>query len=50
MVTKFRKEESAATAIEYAIVAAGIALGLIALAQKIGGSVARMLAGILTGG
>jgi pilus assembly protein Flp/PilA len=50
MFTKFFKDESGATAIEYAMVAGGIALGLVALIPKIGSSVKSMLAGVLTGG
>jgi pilus assembly protein Flp/PilA len=50
MFTKFVKDEPGATAIEYAMVAGGIALGLVALIPKIGASVKSMLAGVLTGG
>jgi pilus assembly protein Flp/PilA len=39
MFAKFFKDESGATAIEYAMVAGGIALGLVALIPKIGSSV-----------
>lgn len=50
MFAKFLRDESGATAIEYAIVAGGIALGLVAVIQKIGGSVKSMIAGVLAGG
>ena len=50
MFAKFLRDESGTTAIEYAIVAGGIALGLVALIPKVGVSVKSMIAGVLTGG
>ena len=45
-LSKFRRDESAATAIEYALIAAAIALAIIAIINGIGLHLADMLASL----
>ena len=42
-VTRFVKDESGATAIEYGLIAALIAVGIIGAATKLGGSINKVL-------
>ncbi len=46
IVAKFAKDESGATAIEYGLIAALIAVGIILAATALGGSLANLFNGI----
>jgi len=47
-IARFVKDESGATAIEYGLIAAGIAVAIITAVQALGGSLATMFSGIAT--
>ena len=49
MISGIRKDEDGATAIEYGLIAAGIAVAIIALVQALGGGVAGAFAAIVAG-
>jgi pilus assembly protein Flp/PilA len=48
LLTKFRDDESGATAIEYAIIAVGISIVIVASANAIGTSVSTRFASVST--
>jgi pilus assembly protein Flp/PilA len=48
LVLKFLKEESAATAIEYGLIAAGIAIAIITAVNGVGTSLNTMFASVST--
>ncbi len=48
LIARFVKDESGATAIEYALIAAGIALAIIAAVQGVGSSLITKFTGIST--
>lgn len=49
LVARFVKDESGATAIEYGLIAAGIALAIILVVGQLGGSVKTTFTNIKTG-
>ena len=48
LVSRFLKDESGATAIEYGLIAAGIAIAIIAAVQGVGGQLRTNFQGIST--
>lgn len=48
LISRFVKDESGATAIEYALIAAGIALAIIAAVQGVGTALTTKFQGIST--
>jgi pilus assembly protein Flp/PilA len=48
LFTRFLRDESAATAIEYGLIAAGIALAIIAAVNTLGGTVSGIFTSINT--
>ncbi len=49
LVKRFAKDESGATAIEYGLIAAGIALAIIAAVNALGGKVKTTFEGVTNG-
>lgn len=49
LVAKFAKDESGATAIEYGLIAAGIAVAIIATVDSVGGSLNTMFGQVDSG-
>lgn len=47
-IARFVKDESGATAIEYGLIAAGIAVAIITAVSTLGGNLATMFSGIAT--
>jgi pilus assembly protein Flp/PilA len=48
LLTRFAKDETGATSIEYGIIAAGIAVAIAATVQVVGGSVTGMFTTVAT--
>ena len=49
LISGIRKDDDGATAIEYGLIAAGIAVAIIAAVQALGGGVAATFAAIVAG-
>ena len=49
LVARFSRDNSAATSIEYSIIAAGIALAIVVVVQTVGSSVNSMLQSVSAG-
>ena len=48
LINKFLRDESGATAIEYALIASGIALAIITIVNTLGGTIAAQFTAINT--